>query len=105
MKRAIYCALISAVIGFVIAAWIATIPPASEPRWMSATIAYILCPPGMLAGLAMTDPDPDSIWLFLGPLNALIYGAVGFTAWLFMIGDDDNSVASKKEGPDRPYGL
>ena len=42
-------------------------------------MAYILCPPGILAGLTMTGPDPESIWLLFGPLNALIYGAVGST--------------------------
>ena len=36
-------------------------------------MAYILCPPGILAGLMMTDPDSESIWLLFGPLNALIY--------------------------------
>jgi hypothetical protein len=49
---------------------------------MSIRVAYILCPPGILAGLTMTDPDPESIWLLFGPLNALIYGAVGYTLWL-----------------------
>jgi len=44
---------------------------------MSIRVVYILCPPGILAGLTMTDPDPKSIWLFFGPLNALIYRAVG----------------------------
>ncbi len=34
---------------------------------MSATIAYILCSPAILAGLTMTGPDPESIWLFFGP--------------------------------------
>jgi hypothetical protein len=72
---------------------------------MSATIAYILCSPGILAGLTMTGPDPESIWLFFGPLNALIYGAVGFTAWLLLMGDYENSATSKKAGSDRPLGL
>jgi hypothetical protein len=70
---------------------------------MSTLIAYILCPPGILAGLTMTDPDAESIWLFFGPVNALIYGAVGYTLWLLLVGDDDNSAESKKE--DRPLGL
>jgi hypothetical protein len=69
-------------------------------------MAYILCPPGILAGLTMTDPDPESIWLLFGPLNALIYGAVGYTLWLLLVGrDNDDSAVSKKEGPDRPLGL
>jgi hypothetical protein len=64
---------------------------------MSTRIAYILCPPGILAGITMTDPDPESIWLLFGPLNALIYGAVAytlFTLWLLLVGDDDNSAVS-----------
>jgi hypothetical protein len=72
---------------------------------MSTTMSYILCPPGILAGITMTDPDPGSIWLFFGPANALIYGAVGYTLWLLLEGDDDNSAASKKEGKDRSLGL
>jgi hypothetical protein len=105
MKRAIYCGLISALIGFAVAVWVATINPSSGPRWMSTTIAYILCPPGILAGVTMTDPDAGSIWLFFGPVNALIYGAVGYTLWLFLVGDDGNSPASKKERSDRPLDL
>ena len=73
MKRAIYCGLISAVIGFAVAAWLGTTSTAFAPKWMSTTVAYILCPPGILAGLMMTDPDSESIWLLFGPLNALIY--------------------------------
>ena len=72
---------------------------------MSTTMAYILCPPGILAGLTMTDPDPESIWLLFGPLNALIYGVVGYTLWMFLVGDDDNPAIAKKEGPNRPLGL
>ena len=68
-------------------------------------MAYILCPPGILAGLTMTDPDPESIWLLFGPLNALIYGVVGYTLWMFLVGDDDNPAIAKKEGPNRPLGL
>ena len=71
---------------------------------MSTLMAYILCPPGILSGLTMTDPDAESIWLFFGPINALIYGAVGYTLWLLLVGDDDSAMA-KKEGPDRPLGL
>jgi hypothetical protein len=52
----------------------------------------------------MTDPDPESIWLFFGPLNASLYGAVGFTLWLLIVGDDDNA-ASKKEKSDSTLGL
>jgi hypothetical protein len=105
VKRAIYYGLISAVIGFAVAVWVATINASSGPRWMSATIAYILCPPGILAGITMTDPDPESIWLFFAPVNALIYGALGYTLWLLLVGDDDNSAVSKKEGTDRPLDL
>jgi hypothetical protein len=72
---------------------------------MSTRIAYILCPPGIIAGITMTDPDPESIWLLFGPLNALIYGAVAFTLWLLLVGDDDNSAVSKKEGSDRTLDL
>ncbi len=54
----------------------------------------------------MTDPDPESIWLLFGPLNALIYGAVGYSLWLLLVGgDNDESAVAKKEGPDRPLGL
>ena len=106
MKGAIYCGLLSAVVGFAVAAWVGTTSPASSPKWMSRGMAYILCPPGILAGLTMTDPDPESIWLLFGPLNALIYGAVGYTLWMLLVGgDNDDSAASKKEGPDRPLGL
>jgi hypothetical protein len=105
MKRAIYCGLISAVVGFVVAVWVGSVSPASAPRWMSTRIAYILCPPGIIAGITMTDPDPESIWLLFGPLNALIYGAVAFTLWLLLVGDDDNSAVSKKEGSDRTLDL
>ena len=49
----------------------------------------------------MTDPDAGSNWLFFGPVNAPIYGAVGYTLWLFLVGDDDKSAASKKERSDR----
>ena len=79
MKRAVYCALISAVAGFAIAIYVASTPPLPiTPLWLQSTIAYILCPPGILAGLTLTDPDAVSIWLLFGPLNALIYGFVGF---------------------------
>jgi hypothetical protein len=103
MKRAIFCGLISAVVGFVVAAWVGTANPASAP-WMSTWLAYILCPPGILAGLTMTDPDTGSIWLLFGPLNALLYGAVGYKLYMLLVGNNDMS-ASKKEGLDRPVGL
>src|SRR3954447_11005149 len=105
MKHATYCALVTAAIGFAVAAWACTASPQSGPRWMSTPITYILCPPGILAGISMTDPDPQSIWLFFGPLNAVIYGAVGFTLWLFFMGDNGNSAASKKNNSDRPLDL
>ena len=105
MKRAIYCALITAVIGFVVAAWVGTVNPKSAPRWMSTTVAYILCPPAILAGITMTDPDAESIWLFFGPLNAVIYGAVGFTLWRFFMGNDENSAAHKNDNSKRPLDL
>jgi predicted permease len=91
MKHAIYCGLICAAVGFLVAAWVGSVNPSSAPRWMSTTVSYVLCPPGIFAGLSMTDPDADSIWLFFGPLNALIYGAIGFVFWLFFMGDDDTS--------------
>ncbi len=65
-------------------------------------MAYILCPPGILAGITMTDPDTESVWLLFGPLNALIYGAVGYMLWLMLAGD---SAVPKKEDRDRPLGL
>jgi hypothetical protein len=104
MKRAIYCALISAVVGFIVAAYLATHGSSSGPSVLSTVLAYILCPPGVLAGITMTDPDAESIWLFFGPLNALIYGAVGFTLWRWLVGDDDLAVVKKETG-DRPLGL
>jgi len=30
---------------------------------------------------------------------------VAFTLWLLLVGNDDNSAASKKEGPDRTLDL
>ena len=51
----------------------------------------------------MTDPDAESVWFLFGPLNALIYGAIGYTFWLFFMGDDDT--ASKKEDSKRLLGL
>ncbi len=53
----------------------------------------------------MTDPDPESIWLFFGPLNALFYAVVGYTLWLFFVGDDDTTSTSKKEDRHKPLGL
>jgi hypothetical protein len=100
VKQAIYCALISAVIGFIVAAYLFT--PRPSP---SSIIDYVLCPPGIFAAILLTDADPESIWLFFGPLNALIYGAVGFTLWLFVVGDDDNSPAPLEKPRDRPLGL
>lgn len=101
MKRAIYCALISAIVGFAMAAWLANPTPSpSTLNPSSSIIPYVLCPPAIFAAIFMTDPDAGSIWFFFGPLNALIYGAVGFTLWLLVVGDDDNSAVSKKEGSD-----
>jgi hypothetical protein len=71
---------------------------------MSTWLAYILCPPGILAGFTMTDPDPGSIWLLFGPLHALIYGAVGYKLCKPIVIDNDNSAVSEREGPDRPLG-
>ena len=107
MKRAIFCALISAVVGFAVAAWLCNpTPSASTPNSSSSIIPYILCPPAIFAAIFMFDPDAGSIWFFFGPFNALIYGAVGFTLWLLVVGDDDNSPVSKKEeGSHRPLGL
>jgi len=53
----------------------------------------------------MSDPDAESIWLFFCPLNAAIYGAVGFTFWLFFMGDDDYSATSKKNNSDQHFDL
>jgi hypothetical protein len=104
MKRAVYCGLISAVFGFLIAAYLLSPRPSSLPHWMSSRIAYVLCPPGILARMSMTDPDAESIWILFAPLNALIYGGLGCTLWLVLAGDDDGS-ASSKAGSDRPLGL
>lgn len=65
MKRAIFCAFICAVAGFAIAAYVGSVNPATAPSWMSTTVAYILCPPGILAGLSMTDPDLKASGYFL----------------------------------------
>ena len=92
MKSAIYCALICAVIGFAFALiFVATLR-------MSPILAYILCPPGIVARLTMTDPRPGpaSVLFFFGPVNALIYGAVGFKLWLLIVGDTDHRAARKK---------
>jgi hypothetical protein len=105
MKQAIYCALVAAGIGFAVAVWVCTASPQSGPKWMSTPTAYILCPPGILAGITMTDPDPQSIWLLFGPLNAAIYGALGFTLWLFFRGDDGDSRNSKKSKSRPPLDL
>ncbi|MGA8151536.1 MAG: hypothetical protein WB952_11345 [Terriglobales bacterium] len=108
MRRAIYCALISAAAGFGIAAYVSTVDPSTAPRWMSTTVAYILCPPGILAGITMTDPDAESIWLFFGPLNALIYGAVGFTLAMALKHPEDAGSQPDSESrahSDRPLDL
>src|SRR6478735_3927320 len=105
MKRAICCGFISAVIGFLVAAWVSTVNPLSESHWMSTTAAYILCPPGILAGMTMTDPDAESIWLLFGPLNALIYGVLGFALWLRIVGRDRESLVARYEDRERPSGL
>jgi hypothetical protein len=61
-------------------------------------------PSGYPRCITMTNPDPESSWLLFGPLNALIHGGVAYTLWLLLVGDDDNSAASK-DGPDRPRDL
>jgi hypothetical protein len=104
LKRAIYCGLISAVVGFVVAAWLSTAGPKTIPR-MNPIVAFILCPPGLLAALSVTDPDPESIWLFFAPVNGLIYGAIGFTLWLYLVGDHEEPTAAKDETRDRPLNL
>jgi hypothetical protein len=101
MKSAVYCALICVVIGFAVAAYVLT----ADPSRISTTIAYIVCPPVILAGLMVSDPTAASLLMLLGPLNGLLYGAVGFTLWLLVIGDSDDSVASENEPSDRPLGL
>jgi hypothetical protein len=72
---------------------------------MSSTVAFILCPPGLIAAISMTDPDAGSIWLFFGPLNAALYGVAGWTLWLLIVGDDDDSIEPADEHPDRPLNL
>jgi hypothetical protein len=72
--------------GYAIAVYIANVPPSSSvPIWLQATIAYILCPPGILAGLTATDPDAGSIWFLFAPLNALLYGLIGFVLWRWFV--------------------
>jgi hypothetical protein len=58
-------------------------------------------PPGILAGVTMTDPDAESIWLFFGPLNALIYGAVGFT--LAMVWKHPEDAGSQLDSESRAH--
>jgi hypothetical protein len=53
----------------------------------------------------MADPDAESVWFFFGPFNALIYGAVGYTLWMLIMGDDDYSEVSGKDHPDKSLGL
>ena len=101
MKSAVYCALICVVIGFAVAGYVLTAGPSRMPT----TIAYIVCPPVILAGLMVNDPHPASLWMILGGLNALLYGAAGFTLWLLVMGDSDDSAASESESPDRSLGL
>jgi hypothetical protein len=68
-------------------------------------VPYILCPPVIFAAIFMTDPDAESVWLFFGPLNALLYGAVGYTLWMLIMGDDDHSEVSSNDHSDKPLGL
>jgi hypothetical protein len=72
---------------------------------MGTAISYILCPPGILAGMTMTDPDAESIWLLFGPLNAVIYGVVGFALWLRIVGNDDESLVAKYKDSEHPLDL
>lgn len=53
----------------------------------------------------MTDPDAESIWLLFGPLNAVIYGVVGFALWLRIVGNDDESLVAKYKDRERPLDL
>ena len=67
MKKAFYCALITAAIGFAVAVWVSTASPQSAPRWMlnNDTCSLHPVPARYLLGvISMTDPDPESIWLF-----------------------------------------
>jgi hypothetical protein len=64
----------------------------------------MLCPPGIIAAISMTDPDAASIWLFFAPLNAVLYGIVGWTLWLLVVGDQDSDEAAG-EHRDRPLNL
>jgi hypothetical protein len=72
---------------------------------MSPTLGFVLCPSYIIAAISMTDPDAGSIWLFFGPLNAALYGIVGWTLWLFIVGGDDDSMEPHDEHPDRPPNL
>ena len=109
MKRAIYCALLSAVVGFLIAAYLTSpvslpsLPSMLQPS--SSIIPYILCPPVIFTAIFMADPDAESVWFFFGPFNALFYGAVGYTLWMLIMGDDDYSEVSGKDHPDKSLGL
>jgi hypothetical protein len=81
MKGAVYCGIISAVVGFIVAAYLSTSP--GPPHWMSLIFVHILCPPYILitiAGLSLADPDMSSIWI-VGLFNAAIYGIVGLVLW------------------------
>jgi hypothetical protein len=67
MKRAIYCALISAAVGFVIAAFVAMPEPFSVASWMPQTVAYILCPPGIFGWSNDDRPGPGKHLVILWP--------------------------------------
>ena len=51
---------------------------------MPPILAFILCPPGILAAVTMTDPDRESLYLIFGPLNAVLYSVVGFMVWRYI---------------------
>jgi hypothetical protein len=83
MRRAICFALICGVLGFAIAFWLGTTNP-SRITWMPSILAFILCPPGILAAMTATDPDRESLYLIFGPLNATLYAVVGFMVWRYI---------------------
>lgn len=107
MKHAIYCGLCCAVVGFLVAAYVCA-PSSStgaRPSWMSAVVAWILCPPSVFGVLTMAGPDAGSIWLFFGPLNAIIYGLLGYLFWFFLIGESDEAGGSKRNAHGRMFDI
>lgn len=63
---------------------------------MPSILAFVLCPPGILAAISMTDPDRGSIYLIFGPLNAILYAIVGFKVWRYVAADGDKEPGEHK---------